>query len=148
MPSKPLLNLIGTTKAAGVYPLPPNADAATLGAAAGKAGWLFRSIDLGDSPDVEAALAALGAALEFPSWYGDNLDALHDCLTDLTWLDAAGYVFLITGGEALRRQAPERFATLVEVLRTAAEDWRNREVPFWVFVDQQGDDLAELRPTA
>ena len=23
-------------------------------------------------------------ALEFPQWYGENLDALHDCLTDLT----------------------------------------------------------------
>lgn len=27
---------------------------------------------------------AFAEALEFPAWYGNNLDALHDCLTSLT----------------------------------------------------------------
>lgn len=27
--------------------------------------------------------AALAEALSFPEWYGNNLDALYDCLTDL-----------------------------------------------------------------
>ena len=27
--------------------------------------------------------AQLAAALSFPEWYGGNLDALHDCLTDI-----------------------------------------------------------------
>lgn len=27
--------------------------------------------------------AALAEALRFPDWYGNNLDALYDCLTDL-----------------------------------------------------------------
>jgi len=26
----------------------------------------------------------LAEQLDFPAWYGNNLDALHDCLTDLT----------------------------------------------------------------
>ena len=26
---------------------------------------------------------ALAEGLHFPAWYGGNLDALHDCLTDL-----------------------------------------------------------------
>ena len=28
--------------------------------------------------------AALAQALDFPAWYGNNLDALHDLLTDIT----------------------------------------------------------------
>ena len=35
-----------------------------------------------DTP--EKAHAALAQALAFPDYYGHNLDALHDCLTDLT----------------------------------------------------------------
>ena len=27
---------------------------------------------------------ALAEGLHFPAWYGGNLDALHDCLTDLS----------------------------------------------------------------
>ena len=32
----------------------------------------------------EKAHADLAQALNFPEYYGHNLDALHDCLTDLT----------------------------------------------------------------
>jgi len=28
--------------------------------------------------------AAFAEALDFPAWYGNNLDALHDCLTSLS----------------------------------------------------------------
>ena len=31
----------------------------------------------------EQAIDALGRALSLPEWWGRNLDALHDCLTDL-----------------------------------------------------------------
>ncbi len=36
----------------------------------------------------EALHQALSALLAFPAYYGKNLDALHDCLTDLS--DPAG----------------------------------------------------------
>lgn len=33
--------------------------------------------------DKEMLHDTLAEALEFPDWYGRNLDALHDCLTDI-----------------------------------------------------------------
>ena len=32
--------------------------------------------------DREEAMEQLGRALELPEWWGRNLDALHDCLTE------------------------------------------------------------------
>ncbi len=32
------------------------------------------------------------AALHFPPTFGENWDAFYDCLTDLAWLPAEGYV--------------------------------------------------------
>lgn len=32
---------------------------------------------------------ALAEGLRFPAWYSGNLDALHDCLTDLHGADGA-----------------------------------------------------------
>lgn len=40
-------------------------------------------IDCGMIEDRAGLHAALAQALDFPAWYGKNLDALHDCLTSL-----------------------------------------------------------------
>ena len=35
-------------------------------------------------PDRSALHRALAEGLNFPEWYGGNLDALHDCMTDIS----------------------------------------------------------------
>ncbi len=40
-------------------------------------------IDCALLSDAAALHRALAEALAFPDWYGNNLDALYDCLTDL-----------------------------------------------------------------
>lgn len=45
-------------------------------------GW--RVCRLRRSTSKESFLREIAEALEFPSWFGHNLDALWDCLTDLT----------------------------------------------------------------
>lgn len=67
-------------------------------------------------------------ALAFPDWFGRNWDALEDCLTDLSWLEAGGYVLLFEGDAASDM--------LVDVLRSAAQFWAAHDTPFFaVFVD-------------
>jgi len=61
-----------------------------------------RGYHVGVIPDdsLESAGAlfdAIAAAFEFPSYFGRNWDALVDCLGDLEWLDANGYVLLVDG---------------------------------------------------
>ena len=41
------------------------------------------TISCGGIADKETLHARIAAALDFPDWYGHNLDALMDCLTDL-----------------------------------------------------------------
>ena len=41
------------------------------------------TIDCGGCADKKALHARIAAGLDFPVWYGKNLDALMDCLTDL-----------------------------------------------------------------
>ncbi|MFT7837457.1 barstar family protein [Saccharothrix sp. BKS2] len=45
-------------------------------------------------------LAAVADALDFPDWFGHNLDALYDCLTDLSWLPPGEHVLVWEGGDA------------------------------------------------
>lgn len=41
-------------------------------------------LDGGSVGSREILHRTLAAGLRFPDWYGGNLDALHDCLTDMT----------------------------------------------------------------
>ena len=42
-----------------------------------------------------AAIAAIARALDFPDWFGQNLDALYDSLSDLSWLPEGEYVLVV-----------------------------------------------------
>ena len=41
-------------------------------------------IDCASLSDTAALHRCLAEALNFPAWYGHNLDALHDCLTEIS----------------------------------------------------------------
>jgi hypothetical protein len=76
-------------------------------------------------------LKNIATALAFPAWFGANWDALEDCLSDLSWRGAGGYVLLFE-----QAQAGDDFGVLADVLRSAAEYWAGRGKPFFaVFVD-------------
>lgn len=79
-------------------------------------------------------------ALDFPDYFGHNWDALEECLADLEWLPAKGYILLITDAAQVLPEDEEEYATLLEVLQDAGEAWgngqagmdRQRATPFHV----------------
>jgi hypothetical protein len=90
-------------------------------------------IDVAGAKDKEALLSSVAKALYFPKWFGGNWDALEDCLTDLSWMTAGGYVLLIEGAGDL--PLVER-GTLIDILASAAASWAERGRPFFaVFLD-------------
>jgi RNAse (barnase) inhibitor barstar len=77
-------------------------------------------------------------ALAFPDYFGHNWDALEECLADLEWLPAKGYILLITDSHAVLPDDEEEYETLLEVLDDAGEAWSKghtadgRRAPFHV----------------
>ena len=62
--------------------------------------------------------ALLKAELSFPEWYGNNLDALYDCLTDLH--EEASLTLLRP--EELSRALDTAYPRLLRLLSDAAEE--------------------------
>ncbi|MHA6761237.1 barstar family protein [Streptacidiphilus sp. PAMC 29251] len=64
----------------------------------------------------------IAAALDFPDYYGANLDALNDCLRDVGSRDygvpedAAGFVLGFTGYQAFARASPRSAQIVLDLL--------------------------------
>lgn len=69
--------------------------------------------------DKAATLDAIAAAMSFPDYFGRNLDALYDMLTDLSWLPSGEHVLIWTGSEALRAADPKTYLAIRSVLSDA-----------------------------
>lgn len=139
----PLQTLLEDSRQAGIYHLPESGRAAVRRAAEA-AGLACFEVDVGGADRIDAVLAALGRGLDFPEWYGHNLDALKDCLTDFSWCEAAGYIIVIAHAEGLQAADPAAFKALNDVFSAAIAEWRSQDSPLWVFYDLRSDGLATL----
>lgn len=136
-------NLFLDPAQSGVFHLPVQGRG-TVEANAGAARLNVVAAYLGDAKDKESVLGGLGRTLRFPDWYGANLDALYDCLTDPDWHPASGQVLLISGLNGLQSADPDGYSLLIEVFRSATEACRDTESPLWILLDTPADDLPTL----
>ncbi len=125
----------------GVYRLPDTAAWVSQISANDFAVWRVNLVKVRSKASL---LAALAKALNLPDWFGHNLDALQDCLTDLSWRPAPGYVVVMENCEGVAASAAEAFETTLEVFRHAAHWWAGEQVPFWVFVGGLGENQPGL----
>jgi len=71
------------------------------------------------------------AALQFPDYFGENWAALEDCLFDLEWLRAEGYVLMIPhAAKVLSDDHPEERAVLIRTLLRTCKYWATKHMAF------------------
>lgn len=116
---------------AGIFRLNRD-DLPALKAAADELGQAFFVVDLSRARNVPGFIKAMRRDLHFPEWFGGNLDALLDCLTDFSWHPASGYVIVLSDSESLKA-TPTSLAALNEVLSCAVDRWNERGIAFRIF---------------
>jgi len=117
---------------AGVHPWTGATD--VLKAAAAHAHLKFAVADLGKARDRATLFAELDRTLKLPEHFGHNFDALADVFEDSDWLGKTGRVIVLTHAAGYRKEHPNDWATLEELLDEAAEFWKERHMGFWTFV--------------
>jgi RNAse (barnase) inhibitor barstar len=117
---------------AGVIEYHGHADIVEHAAAA--SGLRYLCVDLARVESKKALLAAFADGLKLPPHFGDNWDALADCLEDGDWLGKSGLVLRIAHSAAYRKAHPHDWEIAEEILSEAAEFWRERHLPFWSLV--------------
>jgi hypothetical protein len=127
----------------GVYHL-PHMDKKQVVLAAKAAGLAAFRINLAKAGNKEQLLTAIAKAMKFPDWFGHNFDALADCVADMSWKQADGYLVLLEHCDGIHGKAEEDFLGTLEIFGRAADEWREQGIPFWCLVEMQADGIAWL----
>ena len=131
---------------ASVYHLPhlPLAGREEIIAGAEACGYAVFRVDLAGIEAKAGLLEALARDMAFPEWFGANWDALADCLGDLSWRPAEGYLVLLEHCDLLHARAEDDFVTALQLFQAASSEWREQGVALWCLVDMQADGIAWL----
>ncbi|MGH6624760.1 MAG: barstar family protein [Burkholderiaceae bacterium] len=91
-------------------------------------------VDLSGCDDRTAAMHAISSAFALPHWFGSNLDALYDALTDLGERGGAGVVVLLEHvPQASRVFSEEQRRDLLQVFRDAVRHHKLSGFPLSVY---------------
>lgn len=75
---------------------------------------------------VDTLFSEIAAALQFPYYFGQNWNAFDECIADLEWIDARGYLLIIfNADEVLVDTADplEEFQHFLQKLEDAGKAW-------------------------
>lgn len=62
-------------------------------------------------------MRALQDVFSFPAYYGDNMNAMNDCMRDLGWFPAGEIVVRLVNLAKANKRSPERLAVVLAYLR-------------------------------
>ena len=68
--------------------------------------------------------------MHFPDYFGHNWDALDECLSDLDWLPAEGYLLILRNSAKGWSQSPYVLGRFVTTWLEASEYWMKEKKPF------------------
>src|SRR5262245_6298471 len=108
---------------AGVYAAP--ALIGPLRAAAKRAGIAWYDLDLNGVASRDSVLRRFKDALSLPAYFGNNWDALHDCLLELGGEGSPGAIVHWRRGTELARRSPDTVMTALAVMEEAGRYWRS-----------------------
>ena len=82
-------------------------------------------IDGKECMDIESFLDSIGKAFKFPDYYGQNLNALWECLNDLDWLNENNYILRVVNYSELLIKNINIRESILESLKSVNREWRN-----------------------
>ncbi len=124
----------------GIYRWHGGFDVADVRHTVEHAGWHFAYFDGWHGESKAEFLTGVGEALDFPDYYGQNFDALGDCLADVVAGDSEGLVLLWDGWGPFARADDQAFSVALSVLGTRVN--ADRGGPFAVLLRGDGPDVS------
>jgi len=127
-------SLFNSYENSGVFDITADSDREVIEKAAKQCGLDFLHIHMDNISDKKGLLERIAHALGFPEYFGENWDALHECLTDMAWNPATGYALFFSGASTFTEHRPDDMNIFREILKAAAHYWKQHKIPFFSIV--------------
>ena len=126
--------VLTSAAAPGIYRLLSQAGVVAMARAVTARGWRFFYLDGRRARDKAGFLTAAAAAMAFPAYYGQNWDAFEECITDLAWAPAPGYVLLYDHVWCFACHPAGEWPVARSILAETSRVWANRAAPFYTLL--------------
>jgi RHS repeat-associated protein len=73
----------------------------------------------------QAVFDEVGAALQFPYYFGDNWNAFEECLNDMSWMPAKAYTLVILDSDRVVDVETDELPTLLRILARVCDEWHH-----------------------
>jgi RNAse (barnase) inhibitor barstar len=125
-----LKTLLSDKSAGGLYLVGENVNAERLEEVSTKRNYAYIFLSGKNITDKESFIHVLAEKMSFPSYFGENWDALEECLRDLDWLNADGYMIVYDQFEVFAEREPQQFEVALDIFQTSVDYWKEIDVPF------------------
>ena len=129
-----LQSIVDGSRAPGIYRFASRASAKQVRSQLEAEGWRVFCLEGHDIKDKASFLSECAVSMEFPAYFGKNWDAFEECLTDLSWAKADGYVVLFDHADAFELNAADDWATAMEIFGNALKSWHEAGTSMIVLV--------------
>ncbi len=142
-----LMDVLKDFKNSGVWRLASAASPNELSKVTEQRGLAFFLLDGRGIHDKDHFLATAARVMNFPDYFRPNWDAFEDCITDMSWHNAAGFFIFYEAFDDLEKAAPSEFKTLLEIFKSSAEFWRKQGKLFLVVFRGVGSGITRELPS-
>lgn len=134
----------GRNIAPGVYRYAGRRSTSDLLRQVAQQGWRGWRLPGQDIADKRSFLDVGARVMGFPAYFGRNWDAWEECMTDLAWAPAPGYLIVHDRPRSFARLAPADWQTALSIWFEVVEEWRRRDKPFYVLLSHTQGAAPEV----
>lgn len=141
-----LLAIFKGERSPGLYKVPTEVNIDELSSLCKEYGFQFFHINGNDVATKAEFIQTSAKTMNFPDYFGNNWDAFSDCIDDLSWLSADGYILLYTQPDNFANNDPSEWSIALDIFQEVVESWRETDTPMYVLLrtDRLALDTLEV----
>ena len=82
----------------------------------------------------------LARVMKFPNYFGHNWDALEECLCDLEWMPARGYIVFFYSPRYFADNSKSDFQFFIEIFLSISKYWADHNVQFLLLLGENREN--------